>query len=148
RDVLPPLTAEAARHLVELKLTTEAVVVDGDAVLLGQLLTNLVQNAIRYNHPDGRVDVRVARSSITVTNTGPLVPADAIDDLFEPFRRLHPDRTASASGAGLGLSIVRSIATAHGGTVTARPNATGGGLTVRVGLPARLSGRVTVDAIT
>lgn len=148
RDVLPPLTAEAARHAVELKLTTEEVVVDGDAVLLGQLLTNLVQNAIRYNHPDGRVDVRVARSSITVTNTGPLVPADAIDDLFEPFRRLHPDRTASASGAGLGLSIVRSIATAHGGTVTARPNATGGGLTVRVGLPARLSDRVTVDTIT
>ena len=147
-DVLPPLRAEASERSVSLHLSTEAVVVDGDAVLLGQLLTNLVQNAIRYNHPDGRVNVRVARSSITVTNTGPNVAADAIDDLFEPFRRLHPDRTGSASGAGLGLSIVRSIATAHGGTVTARPNSTGGGLTVRVGLPARLSGRVTVEAIT
>jgi signal transduction histidine kinase len=147
-DVLPPLRAEAGERSVELNLSTEAVVVDGDAVLLGQLLANLVQNAIRYNHPDGRVDVRVARSSITVTNTGPIVPADAIDDLFEPFRRLHPDRTGSASGAGLGLSIVRSIATAHGGTVTARPNSTGGGLTVRVGLPARLSDRVTAASIT
>jgi signal transduction histidine kinase len=148
RDVLPPLSAEAEQRSVELTLSTEPVVVDGDPVLLGQLLTNLVQNAIRYNHPDGHVDVRVARSSITVTNTGPVIPADAIDDLFEPFRRLHPDRTASASGAGLGLSIVRSIATAHGGTVTARPNATGGGLTVRVGLPARVSDRVTALAIT
>ncbi len=80
----------------------------------------------------------MADAGISVTNTGPTIPADVIDDLFEPFRRLHPDRTGSASGAGLGLSIVRSIATAHGGTVTARPNATGGGLTVRVRLPARV----------
>jgi signal transduction histidine kinase len=138
-DVLPPLAAQAAQCGVELTVRTEPVVVDGDAVLLGQLLTNLVQNAIRYNHESGRVEVRVARSSIVVSNTGPVVPADAIDDLFEPFRRLHPDRTGSATGAGLGLSIVRSIATAHGGTVTARPNAIGGGLTVRVGLPARQS---------
>ena len=147
-DVLPPLVAEARAHDVELTVSTERVVVDGDAVLLGRLLTNLVQNAIRYNSAEGRVDVRVALSSITVTNTGPVVPADAVEGLFEPFRRLHPDRTGSASGAGLGLSIVRSIATAHGGTVTARPNLTGGGLTVRVGLPARVSDRVTVAAIT
>jgi signal transduction histidine kinase len=138
-DVLPPLATQARQCAVELTVRTEPVVVDGDAVLLGQLLTNLVQNAIRYNNEGGRVEVRIARSSIVVTNTGPVVPADAIDDLFEPFRRLHPDRTGSATGAGLGLSIVRSIATAHGGTVTARPNANGGGLTVRVGLPARQS---------
>ena len=138
-DVLPPLAAQAREAAVELTTHTEPVAVDGDAVLLGQLLTNLVQNAIRHNHAGGRVVVRVARSSIVVTNTGPVVPADAIDDLFEPFRRLPADRTGSATGAGLGLSIVRSIATAHGGRVTARPNATGGGLTVRVGLPARRS---------
>jgi signal transduction histidine kinase len=133
RDALPPLHAEGQAATVRLTVDTEPVIVDGDAVLLGQLLTNLVQNAIRYNRPDGRV----AGTGITVTNTGPVIPAEVIDDLFEPFRRLHPDRTGSASGAGLGLSIVRSIATAHGGTVTARPNATGG-LTVRVRLPARV----------
>ena len=148
RDVLPTLRAEADQRSVELNLNTEPVVVDGDAVLLGQLLTNLVQNAIRYNRPGGRVDVRVGRSRVEVRNTGPVVPADAIDDLFEPFRRLHPDRTGSASGAGLGLSIVRSIATAHGGSVTARPNAAGGGLTVRVGLPARVSEQVAVRVFT
>jgi signal transduction histidine kinase len=137
-DALPPLHAEARAATVRLTVDTEPVIVDGDGVLLGQLLTNLVQNAIRYNQPDGRVDVRVAGTGITVTNTGPVVAADVIDDLFEPFRRLHPDRTGSAAGAGLGLSIVRSIATAHGGTVTARPNATGG-LTVRVRLPARVN---------
>ena len=139
QDVLPPLAAQARQRGVELTVRTEPVVVDGDAVLLGQLLTNLLQNAIRYNHDGGRVEVRVARSCIVVSNTGPVDPADAIDDLFEPFRRLHADRTGSATGAGLGLSIVRSIASAHDGTVTARPNGNGGGLTVRVGLPARQS---------
>jgi signal transduction histidine kinase len=148
RDVLGPLRAEARERAVQVDLATEPVVVDGDPVLLGQLLTNLVQNAIRHNRAGGRVEVRVALSSVTVTNTGPVIPADAIDDLFEPFRRLPPDRTCSASGAGLGLSIVRSIATAHGGTVTARPNVNGGGLTVRVGLPARVSDRVIERAIT
>jgi signal transduction histidine kinase len=69
-----------------------------------------------------------------VENTGPVVPAYEVQNLFEPFRRLNTDRIESAKGAGLGLSIVRSVAAVHGGTVLATPRE-GGGLIVTVRLP-------------
>ncbi len=71
---------------------------------------------------------------LTVANAGPPVHAEDLPDLFEPFRRGLPERTRSADGAGLGLSIVQAIATAHDGAVTAAPRP-GGGLTVHVTLP-------------
>jgi len=107
----------------------------GDEVLLRQLVTNLVQNAIRYNVPGGRVTVELsAGAGLVISNTGPQVPQDAAAELFEPFRRLDADRTGSGDGAGLGLSIVAAITRAHGGAVALRPNPDGG-LTVRVELP-------------
>ncbi|MEU4155242.1 HAMP domain-containing sensor histidine kinase [Actinoplanes sp. NPDC026670] len=114
------------------------VVVPGDEVMLAQLVANLVQNAVRYNVPGGTVTVSLTRPGrLTVTNTGPVVPADRAAELFEPFRRLDADRTAGSSSAGLGLSIVAAIARSHGGTATLTPNPDGG-LTVRVDLPAHM----------
>ncbi|MFC4063402.1 sensor histidine kinase [Actinoplanes subglobosus] len=116
--------------------TPGAVVVPGDEVMLAQLVTNLVQNAVRYNVPGGSVTITLTRPArLTVTNTGPLIPADRAGDLFEPFRRLDTDRTAGSTSAGLGLSIVAAIAGSHGGTATLTPNPDGG-LTVHVDLPA------------
>jgi signal transduction histidine kinase len=107
----------------------------GDPVLLERVLENLVDNGIRYNVPDGRVEIATGalgeRAWLTVTNTGPVVPDYAVPTLFEPFRRLR-DRTG-ASGSGLGLSIVAAVVRAHGGEVTAAPRP-GGGLVVRVEL--------------
>ena len=74
-----------------------------------------------------------AAVQLAVVNSGPIVPAQTVDDLFEPFRRGGTARTGSR-GAGLGLSIVRAVAAAHGGQVVARPLA-GGGLLVVVRLP-------------
>ncbi|WP_380282167.1 sensor histidine kinase [Kitasatospora purpeofusca] len=109
----------------------------GDPVLLTRLAANLIDNAIRHNHPEGSVLIRTSPDSVlTVTNTGPHVPADRVPELFEPFRRLHSPRTGSAQGAGLGLSIVAAIAQSHGAEVHATPNAEGG-LTVSVTLPRR-----------
>jgi len=120
--------------------------VTGDPVLLERLVQNLLDNAIRYNLP-GEGEITVATNALaesvhlTVENTGPLVPSYEIPSLFEPFRRIPTterlaDSTASVNrGAGLGLSIVRSVAHAHGGDVDASPRE-GGGLTVRVRLPA------------
>ncbi|MGR6917795.1 sensor histidine kinase [[Actinomadura] parvosata] len=71
---------------------------------------------------------------IVVENTGPLVPAYEVEDLFEPFSRMQGERVRSSQGSGLGLSIVRAIVSAHGGTVTARARS-GGGLRVEVRLP-------------
>jgi signal transduction histidine kinase len=76
---------------------------------------------------------------LTVSNTGQYVPAEEVPALFEAFRRLTADRTDHTGGAGLGLSIVRSITAAHGGSVRARPRP-GGGLIVEIDLPPAPAG--------
>ncbi|MGH3405406.1 MAG: sensor histidine kinase [Streptosporangiaceae bacterium] len=129
----------AGKHGVSLRHTLARRVVPGDPVLLEQLLGNLLRNAIAYNQPGGWAEVIVATEpALLVSNTGPEIPAEAVPVLFEPFRRLGADRvadrTVNRGGAGLGLSIVRSVTTAHGGTTRARPRA-GGGLVVEVELP-------------
>ncbi|MGP3916617.1 HAMP domain-containing sensor histidine kinase [Nonomuraea sp. 10N515B] len=101
----------------------EPFVVDGDPVLLNRLVTNLLDNAVRYNHPGGTVEVTLSRGALTVRNTGPHVPPERFGDLFKPFRRLH---TTPGQGAGLGLSIVAAIAKAHGADVRASSNPAGG----------------------
>jgi len=134
--------AVVARHT---ELATEAKVtlltdltprtVFGEGVLLERLVANLVQNAIKYNSEEGVVTVKVAAApALCVTNTGPPIPAEDVSSLFEPFRRLSGSRTDHSGGAGLGLTIVRSITQAHDGSVAAAPGPEGG-LTVAVTLP-------------
>ncbi|GJF20871.1 MULTISPECIES: HAMP domain-containing sensor histidine kinase [Streptomyces] len=131
--------AEAEAKGVRIKGEREPAVVQGNGVLLERIALNLVQNAVRYNLAEqGWVEVTTAvengQAVLVVTNTGPVVPAYEIDNLFEPFRRLRTERTGSDKGVGLGLSIVRSVARAHGGHIYAQPRE-GGGLVMRVTLP-------------
>lgn len=132
-DEVRPLAEKAG---VRTELRPGPAVVAGEVVLLERLAVNVIGNAIRYNVPAGSVVVATSaaagESVLTVTNTGPIVPESDVDSLFEPFRRL--DSSESEPGFGLGLSIVRAIAWAHGGETTLRP-APGGGLTVTVRLP-------------
>jgi signal transduction histidine kinase len=139
---------DVAEHVLDQSATNGIRVVrelapaptQGDPVLLERLVHNLVENAVRYNEPDGWLSVASAvsagRATLTVTNTGPPVAPYDIDTIFEPFRRLDGDRVRSDGGFGLGLSIVRAVARAHGGEVGAAPRP-GGGLTVTVRLPVR-----------
>jgi signal transduction histidine kinase len=138
--------AGAARQAsVEIRTALTAAPVTGDPVLLERLAHNLIDNAVRYNHTDhGWIAVTTGtedgHAHLTVANTGPTIPADEVSGLFEPFRRLDAtDRLADpatpARGAGLGLSIVRSVAHAHHGTVYADPRPDGG-LTIHVRIPA------------
>ncbi|MEU1198028.1 HAMP domain-containing sensor histidine kinase [Streptomyces sp. NPDC005813] len=131
--------AEAEAKGVEIRGERKPAVVQGNGVLLERIALNLVQNAVRYNVPEGGwVEVTTAaehgQAVLVVSNTGPVVPAYEIDNLFEPFRRLRTERTGSDKGVGLGLSIVRSVARAHGGHIAAEPR-DGGGLVMRVTLP-------------
>ncbi|WP_433453123.1 sensor histidine kinase [Streptomyces sp. CA-142005] len=131
--------AEAEAKGVKIRGERRPAVVQGNGVLLERIALNLVQNAVRYNvAEDGWVEVTTevqhGQAVLTVTNTGPVVPAYEIDNLFEPFRRLRTERTGSDKGVGLGLSIVRSVARAHGGHIVAQPRE-GGGLVMRVTMP-------------
>ncbi|MEU7852844.1 HAMP domain-containing sensor histidine kinase [Nonomuraea sp. NPDC049141] len=124
-------------------ITTELVSAPtiGDPVLLERSVSNLLENAIKYNIPEnGKVWIRTGMVDgalvVQVANTGQHVPAYEVNTLFEPFRRLHADRVDSAKGSGLGLSIVRAVVQAHGGNVTAVPRE-GGGLVVTIRLPSR-----------
>ncbi|WP_419998478.1 sensor histidine kinase [Streptomyces boninensis] len=130
---------EADTKGVELRGVRAPAYVQGNGVLLERVALNLVQNAVRYNQREGgwvevTTEAHPGHAVLAVSNTGPVVPAYEVDNLFEPFRRLRTERTGSDKGVGLGLSIVRSVTRAHGGTVTAEPRE-GGGLEIRVTLP-------------
>jgi signal transduction histidine kinase len=136
---LAALTADVLRAASSGVVGSPGVVVEadlrpawvvGDPVLVGRLVANLVDNATSYNVPGGRVAVATGDSRLSVTNTGPPVPPEMVERLIAPFQRLS--RTAGEDGHhGLGLSIVQSIATAHGAELTVRANPDGG-LCVRV----------------
>ncbi|HEX8005316.1 MAG TPA: HAMP domain-containing sensor histidine kinase [Trebonia sp.] len=113
--------------------------VTGDGRLAESLIANLADNALRYNVPGGWAEVSTAardgRAVVSVRNTGPEIPADQVDRLFQPFQRLGTERVQRSGGHGLGLAIVRAIADAHGASVTVRPR-DGGGLGIDVVFPA------------
>ncbi|MFI7283801.1 sensor histidine kinase [Micromonospora chersina] len=160
-DRTPVDLAEIAGHLLDQVAGTSELTVRrrlapaataGDPVLLERLTQNLVENAVRHNLPTGgAIDVSTGtvdgRATLVVVNTGPVVPGYEIEAIFQPFRRLHHDRVVAPQlsgardragagrGFGLGLSIVRAVAQAHGGAVHAQPRE-GGGLVVTVILPS------------
>ena len=117
---------------------TATATLDGDPLLAERLVANLLTNAVRHNVAGGRVEVTTGVTGgmavLTVTNTGPLIPPADVDRLFQPFQRLDRRRANYPDGHGLGLSIVRAIATAHDATIAAhaRPD---GGLSVSVIFP-------------
>jgi signal transduction histidine kinase len=138
-DALDAHQPAAAARRLRVEAVLHQAKVSGDTRLIYRLVSNLVDNAIRYNITGGRVEVKLAASTteatLTVTNTGAPVPPDQVSRLLEPFQRAAPDRTASPNGLGLGLSIVADIAEAHGAGLQVRPRPEGG-LTIAVSFPA------------
>jgi signal transduction histidine kinase len=135
RIVAPEARSRGLRVTTQL---TPALTV-GDPALLERVVGNLVENAVRHNIAGGWVEICTAavgeQATLRVSSSGEVVAPDAVSALFEPFHRGWIARTAH-DGAGLGLSIVRAVVTAHGGTVHAEP-VHGGGLAVTVHLPAK-----------
>jgi signal transduction histidine kinase len=158
-DVAGHVLDEAAATGLTVHRRLDPAPTQGDPILLERLTQNLVENAVRYNEPGGWLSVHTGQidgwAALTVTNTGPAVAGYELETIFEPFRRLGTERAArpcgdqAASdskirsgadrGFGLGLSIVRAVARAHGGEVAAlsRP---GGGLCITVRVPAAAPG--------
>jgi signal transduction histidine kinase len=117
----------------------DAVEVAGSATLLGRMIENLIENAVRHTEPGGLIEISLARldeaeARVTIDSSGPVLDQDRVAELVRPFKRLSRDRTGSQEGHGLGLSIVAAIAAAHDGQLElrARPE---GGLRVQVTLP-------------
>jgi signal transduction histidine kinase len=141
-QVVEQVRLEADRKRLSLRPSADRVVAAGDRALLRRLVENLVENAVRHNVERGWVEVALRREApgavLMVANGGEVIPAGEVPGLFEPFRRLGPERTNG--GAGLGLSIVQAIARVHGGSVSASPLADGG-LVVTVRLPIDDPGR-------
>jgi signal transduction histidine kinase len=129
--------ADPAGLRVERSLAT--ALTEGDPRLIERLAANLVANAVQHNVPGGRVEVVTrtdrGRAILAVANSGAAISADDLDRLFEPFERLDGSRTSGSDGLGLGLSIVRAIADAHGATITT-DLPTGGGLRIEVAFPS------------
>lgn len=108
---------------------------NGDSLLIQRLAANLIDNAVQHNIPGGDVHVTTRTSGghavLSVANSGQEIPPGEIDRLLQPFQRLGPRRARRDGGHGLGLSIVKAIATAHGATMTPRARP-GGGLVIDV----------------
>jgi signal transduction histidine kinase len=136
-DALDAVAPAIRARPVTVQAVLEPAPAVGDPVLVERLVTNLIDNAVRHNVPDGWVQVatgtRAGMAFIDIANGGPLIPPELVPSLFEPFRRLS-DRAGSGDGMGLGLSIVQSVALAHRGHATARPRPAGG-LEITVSLP-------------
>jgi signal transduction histidine kinase len=134
-DSIGAFTSAAAAADVQIEADLQQAAVLGDRPLLERMLANLIDNGIRHNVADGRLRVATRTvggdAELVVSNGGSVIDPEQVRTLTEPFRRL----TRTPGGYGVGLSIVRSVAEAHRGTlqVSAPPS---GGLEVRVRLPA------------
>jgi signal transduction histidine kinase len=129
QDAIDQTTTAATAANITIEADLSAAPTIGDRVLVERLATNLVDNAVRYNVSGGTIQVDThidhGQPYLSVTNTGPLIPASKVASLFEPFTRLD-ERVTNGQGVGLGLSIVASVVTAHNGYLEADALPTGG----------------------
>jgi signal transduction histidine kinase len=134
-DLLASRREHATQAGIDLTQQLAPAVIVGDPKLVESLVANLVDNAIRHNHTGGHVDITTrttdSEATLTVANSGMVIPDHEIQRLFQPFERLTPDRHSRRDGYGLGLAIVDAVARAHHATLTtsARPE---GGLAITV----------------
>jgi two-component system phosphate regulon sensor histidine kinase PhoR len=131
----------AARAGIQLSVETQPATVLGSSKDLSLLVGNLLDNAVRYTPPGGRVDVEVGvkeEGFLEVRDTGIGIPARDLPRIFERFYRVDPARSRQTGGTGLGLSIAKHVVEQHGGRIAAKSDL-GGGSTFRVILPS--SGR-------
>jgi heavy metal sensor kinase len=141
-EVAAQVTPVAEARQIHLEVAHEGpVVVRGDPDRLKQVVLNLVDNALRYTPPEGRVRLSASHDEaeklarIEVEDTGQGIPAEDLPHIFDRFYRGDPSRARASGNTGLGLAIVRAIVQAHGGTIDVA-STLGEGTRFRVALPA------------
>jgi signal transduction histidine kinase len=148
-DVLEQLRplAQAKRQTLEAVYPDLPLLVWADRDRLVQIVINLVQNAMKFTPEEGGITVSVGKENhrhagVTVRDTGPGIPPECLEKVFDPFFRVAATRTA-AKGLGLGLSIVRALVELHGGTIEAR-RPEDGGAEFHFTLPLRIAAESAV----
>ena len=130
---------EAAGHELALDLPGQAVWLDGDAVRLSQVLSNLLSNAAKYTPQQGRIGVSATTQDgmavIAVSDTGIGIAREALESVFEMFAQAPHSIGISKGGLGIGLCLVRHLVALHGGAVTAASHGAGQGSTFTIRLP-------------
>lgn len=132
QSVLNRFRGQADRVEVELDFVLEGAspVVHADPIRLEQILTNLISNALRFTPRQGRVSVTVfaqgGRAFVKVLDTGPGIPEESLQNVFDRFYRVDKSRSRGEGGSGLGLAIARQLARAHQGDLTASNGQAGG----------------------
>ncbi len=131
--------SEARRHVVQLSSCPEPVPVLGDPLRLGQVVANLLNNAVRYSDDGGVLEVAVAtdggRGVLRVRDRGIGVEARMLPRIFEPFVQVDSSLARSRGGLGIGLALVKNLVEMHGGTVSASSAGPGLGSEFTVSLP-------------
>ena len=137
-EIVTDLTPLAQKKQITLHQECEDIHIIGSDALIYRMLFNLVENAIKYNQPGGSVQITISRSNgkaiLRVADTGPGIPADCRESIFQPFFRVDKSRSREMGGVGLGLALVREIAVLHGGSVTVESSSENG-TTFAVTLP-------------
>ena len=135
QDVVELYAPTSSAHSIATRLPSDPVLIQGDPLRLGQVVANLLTNAIKYSPQGGPIEIAVeadeGRAQLSVSDRGCGIAEQDLPNIFLPFRRRAGE---SAPGAGLGLSVVRRIVTAHGGSIDVE-STPGEGSTFRVSIP-------------
>jgi signal transduction histidine kinase len=133
-----PLIDEAKHELI-VTLPAEAVFVDADPMRLGQVFSNLLNNAAKFTKSGGRITIEARRDGgravVTVSDTGIGLSSESLSRVFDMFAQAGPDKGSAQTGLGIGLTLSRSLVEMHGGSLTALSEGEGKGSTFVVGLP-------------
>ncbi|MDY0962947.1 hybrid sensor histidine kinase/response regulator [Massilia sp. CFBP9026] len=137
QDMAPAMAA--ARHTLRLSVPDAALVVDGDATRLAQVVINLLANAAKYTPDGGMIDVELAcadgHAELRVRDNGIGIPADALGAVFNMFAQLEPALDRARGGLGIGLALARGIVDLHGGAILVESAGSGLGSEFTLRLP-------------
>ncbi len=141
---------ETARHQLTVTFPVETLVVDADPVRLAQIFANLLNNAAKYANPGSCIDLQARREGsdavVSVRDTGIGIPAEMLDKVFDLFTQVDRTYDRAQSGLGIGLTLVRSLVTMHGGSVAAHSEGAGKGSEFVVRIPLAAQGPIVTPS--